>query len=811
MTTKIRCTECDTSLRVGEKHYGRSVKCPRCGATVKVPQPEFAEGEDFALDDQELSDFEEQPRRKSTRSANRLPSKSARRGKKPNKQSSNHLPAIVGAAAIAGLLIVGGIYWTTRRGGDAGTVNPGQVTAIVPPVPAGVGAAPAGAAQMTTNSGPLGAATTTGAMNQPQLVPGGTHSSGPGVGSAPTGVQHAVAGTAPPLSGGASPEAINAVVTSPQAHGVAPAGNLDLSVLTDRAGRGLVLLRIKDNNGQNLGLGSGFLISRDGLVATNFHVMKEGATAEAEFRDGVRVPVSGYRAFDSKRDIAIVQLESVPPDAVPLELAPSLDVQQGASVVAMGHPRGLRFTATEGIVSAIHKTSDLPADLRRQMECPDDQIWIQTSATIFSGNSGGPLLSRSGKVIGINSWITRDVDFGFALAIQHLIELTSQVKDSVLSLAEVNRQGRADDTVFSLGDLDPKVKVIQDEYQRSFEEFEVRLKTAQTAEEVQKIITSNNPARRDVPRLIKIASENPKTPAAYQALVLSLAMLRQYFPESTATSPMQQVTTQLLRDHLDEKSIVTAVVLAGTFELASTKAFLSEVINRSTDKDVQGIACLFLAKSLIASDKSAPKKEGVRLLERIVNEFSEVMIRDVPIVEDAQRMLFAELHLSIGAEAPEIIGRDAEGNEFKLSDYRGKVVMLDFFADWCPHCTKMYPLERIMVEKQRDRPYILLGVNCDRDGVLQKLIEEKKVTWKCWADGEDGPIATEWQLSGFPMIILIDHQGIIRYQFNGAPDPEVVDRALAQLVGKVGSGKTNSNSKKPISGSRAKGRSSSNP
>ena len=797
MNTKIRCSECDTSLRVGEKHYGRSVKCPRCGATIKVPKPDLDEQDDFSFDEQDAPDFEEAPRPKSSRSQSGRSPKSAKRGKKSSSQSNNNL--MIGLGAGGGLIVViaGALFWMNSRPGQTGPINPGQVAAVAPPLPPTNPAttAPPTNGPVLTAPGAI-AATTNPASTAPANANTGT--SGPVIELTPLGLAGTPAPSGASINNSLSPGATTTAAT-------APAGDIaDLSVLTDRVGRGLVLIRIKDANGRETGMGSGFLISSDGLVATNFHVMQEGTTAEAEFRDGGRVPITGYRAFDQKRDIAIVQLESVPADAAPLELAGSLDIKQGSSVVAMGHPRGLRFTATEGIVSAIHKTSELPPDLRRQMESPDDQIWIQTSATIFSGNSGGPLLSRAGKVVGINSWITRDVDFGFALAIQHLIELKTQVKDNVLGLAEVNRQGRTDDTVMNLGELDPKVKVIHEEFQRSFEEFQVWLRTAKTAEEQQRILTSNNPARRDVPRLLKIATENAKTPTAYHALILSLAMLRQYFPESTATSAMQQVTAQLLRDHLAEKSIVTAVILVSSSDLPSAKTFLSELIKQSSEKDVQGIACFFLARSLIASDKPGPKKEGVQLLERVVNEFSDVMIRSTPIVDEAQRMLFAEKHLSIGAEAPEIIGKDAEGNEFKLSDYRGKVVMLDFFANWCPHCTKMYPLERIMVEKQRDKPYVLLGVNCDQPGVLEQLIQEKKVTWQCWADGEGGPISTEWQLSGFPMIYIIDHQGIIRYQFNGAPDPEVVDRALAQLVGKVNSGK--SNSKKPAGSSRSKNR-----
>ncbi|WP_373649726.1 trypsin-like peptidase domain-containing protein [Schlesneria sp. DSM 10557] len=531
-------------------------------------------------------------------------------------------------------------------------------------------------------------------------------------------------------------------------------------------------------------MGGGFLINRDGYVATNFHVMEDCEMAEAEFRDGERVRISGYRAFDAKRDIAIVQIETVPHGAVPLELASRLDVKQGASVVAMGHPRGLRFTATEGIVNAIQKTSDLPADIRSDLKSPDDQIWIQSSAKMFPGSSGGPLLSRSGKVVGINSWITVDIDFGFALAVQHLTELASQAGSEVLELAEVNRKNRGENDLF-----DPQVEAIHKDYVRNYEEFRRRLKAAKSEAEVEKLLVSENPARRDVPRLLKIASENPKTSTAFEAMFVALVLLSDYYPQSSAIAPLHQVTSQLLRDHLEDDAFDIAVELVGDFDLTPAKNFLTEVINRSPDKETQGIACLLLARLLIASEKPGPKVEGIRLLERVINEFSDVVLRDKPIVKEAERVLFAERHLAIGVKAPEIIGRDVAGNEFKLSDHRGKVVMLSFFANWSSHCTSMYRNERRMVELQQGRPYVLLGVNCDPESVLDRLVATEIVTWRCWADGVGGPIFTEWQVDELPMIYLIDHQGIIRHKFDEVPDSEDIDRALAQMVGKVRGGR----------------------
>ena len=73
------------------------------------------------------------------------------------------------------------------------------------------------------------------------------------------------------------------------------------------------------------------------------------------------------------------------------------------------------------------------------------------------------------------------------------------------------------------------------------------------------------------------------------------------------------------------------------------------------------------------------------------------------------------LHLGIGQEAPDIAGTDADGQPFKLSDYRGKVVVLTFSGNWCGPCVAMYPAERALIERYKDKPFAILSVNTDAD------------------------------------------------------------------------------------------------
>jgi serine/threonine protein kinase/peroxiredoxin/tetratricopeptide (TPR) repeat protein len=147
--------------------------------------------------------------------------------------------------------------------------------------------------------------------------------------------------------------------------------------------------------------------------------------------------------------------------------------------------------------------------------------------------------------------------------------------------------------------------------------------------------------------------------------------------------------------------------------------------------------------------------------------------------EEVSQEFKVRAQLVLSGLKPEIEGLDIEGKFFKLSDYRGKVVLLDFFGDWALPCRQMYPLERSLVEEYEGRPFVLLGVCSDSQDVLQKLIEQGDVTWRCWPDGsQDGPIAKAWAVANWPSLFLIDHHGVVRRGFPGAPTDE---SAVAEL------------------------------
>lgn len=141
--------------------------------------------------------------------------------------------------------------------------------------------------------------------------------------------------------------------------------------------------------------GTGFVIA-DKLVITNYHVI-EGATRVAVgLMDNSVIETDGQRHIDPARDIAIIHTEKKLTNIDPLPLLESYP-QQLVEVVAMGHPLGFHYSMTKGVVSAIRDAPEIGP------QAHFDGRWVQTDAAISSGNSGGPLFTQEGIVVGMNS------------------------------------------------------------------------------------------------------------------------------------------------------------------------------------------------------------------------------------------------------------------------------------------------------------------------------------------------------------------------------------------------------------------------
>ncbi len=328
------------------------------------------------------------------------------------------------------------------------------------------------------------------------------------------------------------------------------------------------------------------------------------------------------------------------------------------------------------------------------------------------------------------------------------------------------------------------------------------------------------------PRFLELAESSPTDPVARQAL---LWVIQAGFPlldtfdygESKPPSRVMGKALDLLETHhRDNEEVGMACLLLYRLPSPSREGFLRAIEQKSSNRAVKGRACYSLAKLLATKaviagniqnppanrskmgppdstlwgdayyqelhqvDSKAMIAEAERLLERTIGEFGEVPYAlAAPMTETAQAYFgrnpglgktLGELaavdldeirNLAVGKVAPEIEGRDQDGKPFKLSDYRGRVVVLTFSGNWCNPCRAMYPAERALVERLKDKPFALLSVNTDESvETLRRSIEMGEITWRCWWDGPDRPICSRWNIRSFPTVTIIDQQGVIRHR-----------------------------------------------
>lgn len=179
-------------------------------------------------------------------------------------------------------------------------------------------------------------------------------------------------------------------------------------------------------------LGAGMLVTAEGDVLTCLHVVRGLRSVTVVLRDGAAYEAVGYSALDEERDLALLRLDRTPGGATVFPIERTGEAARLEPIVALGHPEGSGFAAFEGAVSNVLRPDDLPARSRRfldeELNASGDVLWIQHTARLFPGCSGGPLLSRSGDLLGIDAWNDEQAGLGYAIAARHAVELVERAK-----------------------------------------------------------------------------------------------------------------------------------------------------------------------------------------------------------------------------------------------------------------------------------------------------------------------------------------------------------------------------------------------
>jgi serine protease Do len=182
-------------------------------------------------------------------------------------------------------------------------------------------------------------------------------------------------------------------------------GEMTIAELTAKVRDSTVVISVLGRDGERSSLGSGFAVTKDGLIATNLHVIGEARPIIVTTADAKRFDVSEIYATDQRMDLAVVRIPAN--ELKPLELGDSDAIKQGQEVVAIGNPRGYEHSVVSGVVSGLRPV--------------DGKTLIQLAMPIEPGNSGGPVLDRTGHVLGLvtmKSLVSENL--GFAVAVNSL-------------------------------------------------------------------------------------------------------------------------------------------------------------------------------------------------------------------------------------------------------------------------------------------------------------------------------------------------------------------------------------------------------
>lgn len=324
-----------------------------------------------------------------------------------------------------------------------------------------------------------------------------------------------------------------------------------------------------------------------------------------------------------------------------------------------------------------------------------------------------------------------------------------------------------------------KYQALLDEYQKALDASDQVFAKARSDEERAKVRAAFAGVRsRLVDRVLDFAQTHPKDKESLAALFFVL------HPDIHAERRAADRAAQLiLKDHLTSDGLVSIVRLLAEQDLPIGEGPLRAVLKKNPHRAVQAHACVSLALILKGRADASTPAESVKLTEEAEQLLARVAQKYADVTAAAGRArveLFEIRHLAIGKAIPDIRGKDSDNKELKLSDYRGKVVVLDFWATWCAACMTTTPHKRALVKRLEGKPFAMLGVNRDSSRETLKKAEEKhRIIWRSFFDGRDGPISQAHNVQTMPTTYVLDDRGVIRYK---GVRGEAMDRAVEGLL-----------------------------
>ncbi len=375
---------------------------------------------------------------------------------------------------------------------------------------------------------------------------------------------------------------------------------------------------------------------------------------------------------------------------------------------------------------------------------------------------------------------------------------------------------RADDAPKNLAEMKAK-------YEADTEAFQAKYEKAGEAERPALLDENWSRTRATARRAFAYTQSHPDAPDSLDAIAWTVhGMANGYYPQYAGE--IAEAYRLLLERGLDSDKVAGVTYYSDGVARACPEAqrFLETAWERSESRLIRGAAGLALARDdhglaklarlvrdpitgpefvarwskldpnylakIKAADADAVDRRAEAMFERVMAEYGDVRMpqpyRQEPFAELAKGELYALRHLAVGRVAPDFNGEDVRGGPIRLSDHRGKVVAVVFWATWCGPCMGEVPHERKLVAKMAGRPFTLIGIDGDDDReVAKQAMAKESMTWpSVWNGGMNGGIVADWGVRAWPTVYVLDGDGVIRHQ---ALRGELLDRAVEHLVAEV--------------------------
>jgi hypothetical protein len=261
------------------------------------------------------------------------------------------------------------------------------------------------------------------------------------------------------------------------------------------------------------------------------------------------------------------------------------------------------------------------------------------------------------------------------------------------------------------------------------------------------------------PKLTELMALLEQNPTAHFAMEAAIWILL-----NTPDGPeVEKAADVIIQEHIESPELLKLCEEQNRMRHRSSKKLLQALLDKNPSADIKATACFNLAT--LAKDQAKhglnqkATAEADKLFDRVIREFPKFNE-----VHNAKRELDELRRMSIGNPAPPIEGVDLDGQPMRLSDYRGKVVLVYFWGPrYYDHAEEHHKLLAAMAGK----PFAIVGVNdAEKPSIAKPVVEKHQITWPSFWDGVywKGPIHSNWQVRSWPSTYILDQNGIIRYR-----------------------------------------------